>query len=342
SSAESDAHGPDCQADEDEVYSDDEPKEPYSNAYPTSDHAPGNTTSVVDKDIEAFIDATIRSATTEFPTPSPEWPQAPPTPGDPTSDTLKSRSNTPTVREINHDGSEDSITVLGISKVPRDATSADKEDWLLPPRLNPKRLSSSSKTPRIFEHRSAATEKRNQSISTCESVEAKINRLIEEALPFLQAIDLSQRTLECFQPGQRLNDEAISKTLETILPAKAAPLIASFAITNFPSFGLSKNFTELETASAIRPQLVHEIDSTHLFIAYNVLAHSLQLSADGSGNHWILIVVDFLNTNIHLFGAEKGLETPARIIARNVGQLVNAFRAAEGYDEIKWTEPRIS
>ncbi|KAH7053475.1 JmjC domain, hydroxylase-domain-containing protein [Macrophomina phaseolina] len=34
---ESDAHGPDCQADEDEVYSDDEPKEPFSNAYPTSD-----------------------------------------------------------------------------------------------------------------------------------------------------------------------------------------------------------------------------------------------------------------------------------------------------------------
>ncbi|KAH7033964.1 hypothetical protein B0J12DRAFT_703776 [Macrophomina phaseolina] len=174
-----------------------------------------------------------------------------------------------------------------------------------------------------------------------ECLDAKISRLIEKALPFLSALDVSWRTLECFRPGQQFKDDAILKTLKMILPDKATPLIASFTIIKFPSLGLPADFTGFEIHPAVRPRLVHELDSTHLFVVYNVQAHSLQPALDGSGNHWILIVVDFLNTRIRLFDAEKGLETPAKSVACYVGILINDFRVNEGYSNIEWIEPEI-
>ncbi|KAL1636216.1 hypothetical protein SLS56_001195 [Neofusicoccum ribis] len=174
------------------------------------------------------------------------------------------------------------------------------------------------------------------------SLKERIDSLVELTCQYQSVLEISEGDLDRFRPGRKLNDIGIKKALDIILPDKTEPLIASWAIRGFQSSALSEKH-KVEELGSSSPQLVHDMDSTHLFIVYNVENHSLKQPARGSGNHWVLIIVDFLDKKINFYGAKGGLELTARTISHNTGVFVNAYRVAQGSsdDEIEWKPPRI-
>lgn len=146
-----------------------------------------------------------------------------------------------------------------------------------------------------------------------------------------------QDTLDRLLPGVKLNDTTILDVLSTTLPESAEPLIARWAIRDFPKSGLAQTFV---TSSGPPPMLRHKPVSKYLFLAYNVIYGTLDCDKDGIGNHWILIVVDFLDCRVHVFGTEHGLEPQAEVLALNIGTFVNNYRSERREDAILWSEPR--
>ncbi|EKG09583.1 Transcription factor jumonji/aspartyl beta-hydroxylase [Macrophomina phaseolina MS6] len=170
-----------------------------------------------------------------------------------------------------------------------------------------------------------------------EALESRLATLVQRILPFTPALRISKNTIECFRIGCKLNDDAITLTLSKILPESVEPLIASFAILNKPEFGISRRYTGPDVSKSQVPILKHSTESTHLCIACNVESKSLEWNRTGSGDHWILIVVDFQNTKVHVFGDEGGHKPEAEAIAYNIGLFVNNHRIDLGYDPISWS-----
>lgn len=168
-----------------------------------------------------------------------------------------------------------------------------------------------------------------------ETVEARIDGLIKQLHPFLTLLGVTEKTIQCFRLGQRLNDDAVILTLRKILHPRAEPLVATFAIRNGSNLDLS---LPLAGVDATEPSLRHDTASECLCIVYNVDAGSLKRVFWGSGNHWILIVVDVPQRKVHVFGNE-GQHDRAETIARNIGILVNNYRIGQDVDTISWSTP---
>lgn len=151
------------------------------------------------------------------------------------------------------------------------------------------------------------------------------------------AFGFTDDTLDRLRPGVRLKDTTILDMLKTMLPETAEPLIARWAITNFPISGLVRGFV---ASSRPSPMLRHNITSTHLFLVYNVVFGTVDCDSRGNGNHWILVVVDFMDPRVHVFGTENELELQADALALNVGTFVNNYRIDQGEDTICWSKPQ--
>lgn len=135
--------------------------------------------------------------------------------------------------------------------------------------------------------------------------------------------------------GSKAEDDAVILTLRKILHPRAEPLVATFAIRNGSNLDLS---LPLAGVDATEPSLRHDTASECLCIVYNVDAGSLKRVFRGSGNHWILIVVDVPQRKVHVFGNE-GQHDRAETIARNIGILVNNYRIGQDVDTISWSTP---
>ncbi|KAH7033930.1 hypothetical protein B0J12DRAFT_703745 [Macrophomina phaseolina] len=151
------------------------------------------------------------------------------------------------------------------------------------------------------------------------------------------ALGFADDTLDRLRPGVQLNDTTILDVLKTMLPETAEPLIARWAIMNFPISGLVRGFIP---TSRPPPMLRHKITSTHLFLIYNVVFGTLDCDLQGNGNHWILIIIDFTGPQVHIFGTESNLELRADLLASNIGTMVNNYRAYRGEDVVCWSKPQ--
>lgn len=169
-----------------------------------------------------------------------------------------------------------------------------------------------------------------------ETLQTRLDTLIENLLPAVTGFQCSEETIKRFNLGNRLNEDAIMLVLKLILPKEAEPLIASFAIRNRPP-SLCHRYTEPDTSKAEAPTLKHNMKSTYLFIACNVQTDSLDCNLTGSGNHWILIVVDFDQSKVHVFGTEGGHKAEAEAIAYNVSLFVNNYRRSNRIDPVDWS-----
>ncbi|GME36518.1 Aspartyl beta-hydroxylase [Neofusicoccum parvum] len=78
-------------------------------------------------------------------------------------------------------------------------------------------------------------------------------------------------------------------------------------------------------------------ESRHLFIACNVEARSLHCNWTDSGDHWILIIVDFDKAKVHVLGDEEGHKAEAEAIAYNISLFVNNYRRMNRVDAVDWS-----
>lgn len=115
-----------------------------------------------------------------------------------------------------------------------------------------------------------------------ETVEARIDGLIKQLNLFLTLLGITEKTIQYFRPGQRLNDDAIILTLRKILHPRAEPLVTTFAIRNGSNLDLSLPLAGVDTTKAL---LRHNTASECLCIVYNVDTGSLKRVFWGSGNY---------------------------------------------------------
>lgn len=170
------------------------------------------------------------------------------------------------------------------------------------------------------------------------AVETRLNRVIEQLLPFAEGLGISRETVERFRLDTKLNDDAITLTLKKILPERVDVLIASHAIKNPPGLGGSFRHAVADPPFML-PALSHKLESSHLCIACNVKSSSLECVWRGSGDHWILAVVDFPGKKVHVYGNEGGHDENAKAMARNIGDFVNNHRIAKGLSAVCWKDP---
>lgn len=170
---------------------------------------------------------------------------------------------------------------------------------------------------------------------TLTGVDPHLLRLVDKANA---SCNLPEGTLRCFLPGRWLNDVNIIETIRMLVPETAEPLIAEYAIQNFPEGGLARAYMPAEVSTV---SLRHQMDSTHLIIAYNVPHGSLSCTKDDHKNHWALVIVSILTSEICVFGAEEGLEDQAETLARNIGMFVNNHRSRFDvhHPPLNWSEP---
>ncbi|KAL0256820.1 hypothetical protein SLS55_007629 [Diplodia seriata] len=171
-----------------------------------------------------------------------------------------------------------------------------------------------------------------------ETVATRLNHRIEQVLRFVNGLGTSRKTIECFRLNSELNDDAIVLTLQKLLPERVEILIASHAIRHVPAPGISCQNATAGVQIAL-PTLVHKPSSSHLCIACNVESDSLECVWEGSGNHWILVIVDFVGKRVHVFGNEGGHHEKAKALACNIGNFVNNHRIANGLSAVCWSAP---
>lgn len=170
---------------------------------------------------------------------------------------------------------------------------------------------------------------------TLPGVDPHLLRLVDKANA---SCNLPEGTLRCFLPGRWLNDVNIIETVRMLVPETAEPLIAEYAIQNFPEGGLARAYMPAEVSNI---SLRHQKDSMHLIIAYNVPHGSLSCTKHDHKNHWALVIVSILTSEICIFGAEAGLEAQAETLARNIGMFVNNHRSRfdDHHPPLNWSEP---